>query len=271
MRRIFVSFAASALLVSSVAYAEPSVYSSSSSSRSSGRSLSAKNRNEIAVLKQRIRALDERVDGLTTVIEGLNAAINELRQLQSNAATPAGGTSNDTEKRLGELEARMDSFEAGKTNRNKSKSIPETTKNKPKKTTGKKKKKKSTSQSSLSGKSASTLYSEGVRLFLKHEYSEAQKRFSITESKGYKPAASNYYLGEIAYYTKKYDDAIFYFKKSAGLYDQASYIDTLLLHTAISLEKVGDKSQSKLFYETIIENYPDKKSAKIAKKNLKNL
>ena len=100
---------------------------------------------------------------------------------------------------------------------------------------------------------------------------KAQKRFEITDAKSYKPAASNYYLGEIAYYTKKYEDAIFYFKKSAGIYDKASYIDTLLLHTAVSLEKNGDKAQAKVFYENIIENYAEKKSAKIAKDRLKKL
>ncbi len=124
---------------------------------------------------------------------------------------------------------------------------------------------------SLEDKSNATLYSEGVRYFVKKRYDEAQKRFMITDTKRYKPAASNYYLGEIAYYTKKYEDAIFYFKKSAGLYDQASYIDTLLLHTAVSLEKSGDKGQAKAFYENIIANYKGKKSAKIARERLKKL
>jgi TolA-binding protein len=55
------------------------------------------------------------------------------------------------------------------------------------------------------------------------------------------------------------------------LYDQASYIDTLLLHTAISLEKNGDKGQARAFYENIVENYQGKKSAKIAKEKLKKL
>ena len=44
-------------------------------------------------------------------------------------------------------------------------------------------------------------YSEGVRLFQKKRYDEAKKRFVLTDTRGYKPAASNYYLGEIAYYT----------------------------------------------------------------------
>ena len=76
-------------------------------------------------------------------------------------------------------------------------------------------------------------------------------------------------MGEIAYYNKKYNDAIFYYKKSAKFDDKASYMDTLLLHTGISLENIKDKAQSKLFYETIIKNYPTKDSAKIAKKTIR--
>jgi len=128
-----------------------------------------------------------------------------------------------------------------------------------------------TEQESLQSTSNAKLYSEGVRYFVKNRYDEAQKRFTITDAKRYKPAASNYYLGEIAYYTKKYEDAIFYFKKSAGIYDKASYIDTLLLHTAVSLEESEDKAQAKAFYENIIENYAGKKTAKIAKQRLKKL
>jgi len=131
--------------------------------------------------------------------------------------------------------------------------------------------KKQEARESFKGKSTAKIYSEGVRLFIKQRYDEAEKRFTITDTKGYKPAASNYYLGEIAYYTKKYEDAIFFYKKSVSLYDQASYIDVLLLHTAISLEKTGDKAQAKTFYKNIIDNYPDKKSAKIAKEKLKKL
>jgi len=120
-------------------------------------------------------------------------------------------------------------------------------------------------------KSNATLYREGVRHYIKHHYSDAKKCFSVTDTKGYKPAASNFYLGEIAYYTKAYEDAIFYYKKSAGIFDKASYIDTLLLHTAISLDKTGEKEQAKVFYENIIETYPEKKTAQIAKSRLKRL
>ena len=266
----------------SLVHAEPSVYGFGSSERTASYSSqgSVSTKRTIAALKRKIAQQDERIDGLTTIIEGLSASLNELQMkreeppviaesvpsndalLQKLAAMIDDINENYVSKE--ELQKALDKKNAYKKSEHK--------KGMPKKNitnTSVKADKKETN--SLQGKSNAKLYSEGVRLFAKKRYSEAHKRFTITDTKGYKPAASNYYLGEIAYYTKKYEDAIFYFKKSAGIYDQATYIDTLLLHTAVSLEKSGDEGQAKTFYENIIENYSGKKSAKIAKQRLKKL
>jgi len=48
-------------------------------------------------------------------------------------------------------------------------------------------------------------------------------------------------------------------------------MDVLILHTAISLEKTGQKEEAKVFFRNVIENYPDTKAAIIAKKRLKVL
>jgi len=219
----------------------------------------------MAAMRQKISEQDERIDGLTTIIEGLSASLNEMR---SNASGSAENSTQGSDALLQKLAGMIDEINANYVRRDELNKVltKSSTKVTPKKVV------KSESKSdSLSGKSNASLYSEGVRHFVKKRYSEAKKRFTITDTKGYKPAASNYYLGEIAYYTKQYEDAIFYFKKSAGLYDKASYIDTLLLHTAISLDKTGEKSQARVFYENIIENYPAKKTAKIAKDRVKRL
>jgi len=261
-------------VVSSVLiHAEPSVYGfgTSESSTTTHRSQSsASSKRTLASLKQHIAQQDERIDGLTTIIEGLSASLNELQMKQTDRpAVVESGQSNDA--LLQKLAAMIDDINENYVSKEElqkalnNKSVPKKSTAKSSVSTEKK------AKDSLQGKSNAKLYSEGVRLFVKKRYDESQKRFTVTDTKGYKPAASNYYLGEIAYYTKKYEDAIFYFKKSAGIYDQASYIDTLLLHTAVSLEKSGDKGQAKTFYKNIIENYSGKKSAKIAKQRLKKL
>jgi len=224
------------------------------------------NRKTITSLKRQLAEQGERIDGLTSIIEGLNASIAELK-MNPASSTMNGG--NDNTALLKELGVMIDKINDNYV----SKEALQNALNGRSKPSSKKSKSKSqnSSSESMDGKSTSQLYSEGVRLFVKKRYSEAKKRFTITDTKGYKPAASNYYLGEIAYYTKKYEDAIFYFKKSVGLYDQASYIDVLLLHTAISLDKTGDKNQAKTFYQNIIDNYEGKNSAKIAKQKLGKL
>jgi len=254
------------VLSSTALLAEPSVYgfSNSNNGSTSSQNMMVQNKRTIASLKRQIAEQNERIDGLTSIIEGLSATMGELQGRGGGISSVGSG--NDNTALLKELGTMIDKIndnyvskeELQKALKTKGKYIPSG-------------KDKITSVEALTGKSTSKLYSEGVRLFVKKRYSEAKKRFTITDVKGYKPAASNYYLGEIAYYTKRYEDAIFYFKKSAGLYDQASYIDVLLLHTAISLEKSGDKEQARAFYENIVENYQGKKSAKIAKEKLKKL
>jgi len=223
----------------------------------------------MASIRQKILEQEERIDGLTTIIEGLSASLNELQSGNIQQKTPTQGSDDLLQK----LAGMIDEINANYVRRDELNKVLEKkpVASTPKQSTNKKSTQSETNIDTTTNKSNATLYSEGVRHFVKKRYDEAKKRFTITDNKRYKPAASNYYLGEIAYYTKQYSDAIFYFKKSAGLYDKASYIDTLLLHTAISLDKTGEKSQAKVFYENIIENYPGKKTAKIAKDRVKKL
>jgi len=253
--------------------AEPSVYGFGTESVEQGgyssQNSMKRSKATIASLRQKIAEQNERIDGLTTIVEGLSATLNTLQQRREASSSMKNSTSCDNTALLKKLGAMIDKINADyvskaelqKVLKSKGRYNPVDNTEKP----------KNSSSDSLKGKSTATLYREGVRLFMKKRYSSAKKHFEMTDLQGYKPAASNYYLGEIAYYTKQYEDAIFYFKKSAGLYDQASYIDTLLLHTAISLEKSGEKAQAKAFYENIIANYAGKKSAKIAKQKLKKL
>ncbi|NPA28201.1 MAG: tetratricopeptide repeat protein, partial [Epsilonproteobacteria bacterium] len=87
--------------------------------------------------------------------------------------------------------------------------------------------------------------------------------------RGYKRAESYFYLGEIAYKRKKYKDAIKFFQNSAILNEEAIYMDKLLLHTAISLNKLGKKREAKSFFQAIIDSYPDTQSAKEAKRYIR--
>jgi len=119
--------------------------------------------------------------------------------------------------------------------------------------------------------SSKDMFDEAYRLFKKDWFSKAIPMFEELIDRDYKSASSNFYLGEMWYYRKKYEDAIRHYKTSAMLYDKASYMPTLLLHSAISFEKTKDFSNAANFYSSLIDIYPNSKEAKIATKNLSKI
>lgn len=271
------------VLANVVVVAEPSVYNNSASFMSPQQAIS-KNRKRLISLQNKLLQQNEQIDGLKSIVEGLSATVHGLQQQLEDenrqAKTQSNGTLlQDLGKMIDKINAQyvskeelklalnakpssaiVDNDEIEKAFQGKSKIIQKISRNKPQKP-----EKLQTSQK------PSALYRAGVKAYMHKQFDKAKKYFTQTDEKGYKVAASNFYLGEISYYSKQYDNAVFYYKKSAGLDDTVSYIDTLLLHAAISLEKTGNKKQAKLFYENIIENYKGKKTADIAIKQLKKL
>jgi TolA-binding protein len=124
------------------------------------------------------------------------------------------------------------------------------------------------SKSKLSSMKSSEIYNKAKAYFDKKYYTKAIEYYQELIKRKYKPAYSHYMIGEMNFKRKNYSNAISYFKKSSSLYSKASYMPKLMLHTAISMDKTGDKSHAKAFYEAILKKYPNSKEAKEAKKYL---
>jgi len=122
---------------------------------------------------------------------------------------------------------------------------------------------------STTSKSSKEMIQEARKLFKIDYFTQAKPILQELVSRNYRPAESNYYLGEIEYYRKNYKNALHYFKTSMTLYDKASYLPKLLLHSAISFEKLGDNENAQNFYSTIVDIYPDSNEAKEASKKIK--
>ena len=250
------------LLGFSLLWAEPSVYGGG---YGGGGSQSAQNKKMIFSLRQQVNRLQEEVEGLKSLVQSLSQQIARLSQQKS------GGQDAALSRRLESLEARITKLEkrpAAPVTKRTGPSVSAATgvsKNSARKTGTQT---ASKLDSTLKKAASSKLFSRGVRLVNQRKYAEAKKRFDILNGRRYKPAATNFYLGEIAYRTGKYDDAIRYYQKSAELNENAAYMDRLLLHTGISLEKSGDKEQARSFFQAIVDGYPGTVSARIAKKHL---
>jgi len=247
-------------------WAEPSVYRST---YSSDKRIKA-NQTEIFKLHQQVDQLREEIDGLRSVIEGLNRAVGVLQQSSSS--------SRDT-KRIAELSDRLDRVRrrcATKTELKQALAKRSTTlpvsktpvASKPSAPKPASSAASGTVTGSLNSASSSALYSRGVRLVAQKRYREAKRRFDILAARGYKKAPTHFYLGEIAYHTGAYDTAVDQYKRSAEANEHAAYMDKLLLHTGLALEKKGDKAQARRFFQAIVDGYPNTASARIAKKHL---
>ncbi|GEM_PF-538792 len=268
-------------------FCEPSVYGFETEQpiqnrKISVRELSIQNHRKLTQLKEQLRLQQEKIEGLTSVIEGLSASLGMLETRTTTLQEEGGST-----PLLEALSHRIETLEQNRLTQEQldarlakvcrpsvateaqRASTPHTASVEPATTSVVEH--DNTKETTLDGLDPATLYTQGKSAFAKKQYDKALKRFTLTAKKGYKPASSHYYLGEISYYTKQYTKAVSYFQKSAKLYANASYIDVLLLHTGISLERTGESEKAKIFYQTLLDAHGDKHSATIARKHLKSL
>lgn len=250
-------------MVSTLHANEPSVYGAGDINSASPYGLTKTeqavldNKKTLQQLYNKITEQQRKIDGLTTIIEGQNRDILELReQMETQQVNSASSMDdNSTYSLLLEMGQTIDRINSTYVTKDELKKALAGSR-------------PSVSIGSPVGSNSADIYRKGVQLFSKRAYQASKERFEQTVAANYKPAASNYYLGEIAYYTYNYEDAVSYYKHSAALYDQASYMDVLFLHTAISLDKSGKKDQAKSFYQHVIDNYPNRKAASIARKRM---
>ncbi len=228
-----------------------------------------------------VDSLRERIDGLQTIIEAISSSTREnklkLKSLEDEKnnnseydkriAESIQINSREIEKinlRITEISKLIDSINTTYVTKEEFNSfVNETNKLKGTKASAKQKK------SQNSDMSDSDIEKNAKELYDKKLYSESIEQYKQLIAKNYKPANAHYMVGEIEYYKKNYSDAIAYFKKSATLHSKASYMPTLMLHTATSMEKTGDKTNAEIFYDAIITQFPNSTHAETAKKNLK--
>lgn len=179
---------------------------------------------QIADIKKNQEEQNEKLDKLTAAVTALGAALD-------------GGTKKNTK--------------ASKTeNKVEKKSDKET--------------KANNDDRDLIGADSKSVLAQADKDFAAKKYAKAKEAYQALLDKNYKPAYSNYMLGEIAYAAKKYSEAIPYYKASVNLYDKGNYMPRLLYHTAISCDKIGKTEDANKFYAALKQAYPDSEEAKVA-------
>jgi len=240
----------------------------------------------------RVESIQERVDGLQTIVEGLNQKSQsnkvELKQLQS---TNEMSTLQALEREkllfdkinaneasiiqlkevLTEFSSMIDTINANYVSKEEFNAVIKDI-NAFKVSVGKSLKSKSKSGSSTyKGMSKAEVAKKAEKLYREKFYTKAIAHYTYLIENNYKPARAHYMIGEMWYYRKDYKKAISYFKESARRYDKASYMPTLLMHSAVAMEKTGDIKNAKAFLNALISAYPDSKLAGDAEVRLSKL
>lgn len=258
---------------------EPSVYGAGDIDSSDPYGLTTtergvlENRKSVQNLKNRVAEQQNRIDGLTTIIEGLSKQVMDLKEQLSSSIKSNDQSNQDSNKSytlLLELGKMIDQINNNYVTQEDLRVALGGGGSTSEATTHSSYQSNTTQQQSIQTPSVdiATLYRKSIQLFSQKSYQSAKEGFQQALGQNYKTASSNYYLGEIAYYTQEYHDAVRYYKKSASLHDRAGYMKVLYLHTAIALARTGQSDQARGFFQFVVDNYPGTKAAEIAKKNL---
>ena len=238
------------------------------------------NKKQIRYQDQKISELTEQLEGMRSVVESVSSKlgktgqrINELNEQSSQSSDDEISTiksdieqlkqtQNENYEKINEVLKKLSGM-IDKINENYV-TVDELSSRVSKKKVTSSSSKKSSKTSKLSN---SEKLKSAVAMYRKKYYTKSFPLFVELAEKSYKPATTNYYLGEISYYKKKYSDAIVYYKKSVGYYDKATYMPTLLLHTGISFEKLNDDVNKEKFLNALLSSYPNSSEADIAQKH----
>ncbi|NPA50952.1 MAG: hypothetical protein GXO02_04920 [Epsilonproteobacteria bacterium] len=229
---------------------EPSVYSNSS--YIDPVKLAKRNSSKIVALKGEIEKLKVEIEGLKSLLEGISAQLNNLRNQNGN---------NILITQLAQRVAKLESAILNGSSITQQKTLPS---NKNISYSENLKQKRIEKKRSLED-----IFKEAVLNFNKKRFTKAKRDFLELKKKRYKLASVEFYLGEIAFFNKRYQKAFEHYQRSVQLNENSAFIDKLLYHTAISLYHLNRKREAKKFLLAVIDGYPNTPSAREAKKYLK--
>ncbi|MGE4456067.1 MAG: tetratricopeptide repeat protein [Arcobacteraceae bacterium] len=246
----------------------------------------------VRVVKNDLQTINERLQGLESIFEGEGNKINNISLSLNNLEAQSSKNQQDVEslktvvnqllamqeenlKNIAELKKAMteiakqtDTINKNYLSRNEfEKNMQQFGASQSTKSTSTQTQSKNTTDNAeFDKKPKNELFDEGKAFFDKKNFNQAIPIFEYLVSANYKPAESNYILGQMWFVRKEYEKAISYFKTSALLHDKGYWMPQLLLNSAISFKNLKDLDNASKFFNTLIQAYPDTKEAAEAKK-----
>ncbi|PSM51592.1 Tol-Pal system protein YbgF [Campylobacter blaseri] len=216
------------------------------------------NRKKVNTLQREIEVQKQDIIGLRSVVEGLNSQISKLEARIADLEIKTTGRVNKQANNTANTQKKNEKLAVinnKKTTKltNTSKKTEKVTKNKPEKIIA------------FDDMKKEDIFISAQELFDNKKYTEAKIRYDYLNSKDYKKAEVNFMLGEILYNQKLYSGAIEKYRNSIQIKDNAEYMPTLLYHSGLSLEKIGDTTSANKFFTVLKSQYPNSEQAKSLK------
>ena len=219
-------------------------------------------------VESNLNAIQERLEGLQSVLDGLNSRMSRiekrLNDLEGNDGNSTAKSDFDELKKYVEESRKIQEANNAKITKALKDMGALIDKSKPVASNSPAAAEPQAPKIDFTKQKNQDVASEAKKLFDAGKLDDAKARYEYLLSKDHKPAMANFYLGEIAYQQKAYNNAIKYYQQSIQLYDKAEYTPKLLYHTAISFDKIKDTASANKFYKALKLGYPDSKEAKAA-------
>jgi TolA-binding protein len=239
-----------------------------------------------------LQSLRDRLDGLQTVLEGLNENVRENKMSLGTLASDQNGSRLRDEK----IAALEEAVRASETNIASLKALMETLAaqvdainanyvskeefnrlvddinafkgdlSKTLKSGG-----SAAAADPYASLSSKALASEAKKNYDKLYFKKAIPMYEELIRRNYKPAYAHFMLGEMWHYRKSWSKALAYYKESAKRYDKASYMPTLMLHSAEAMQHLGDTANARKFLQSLRAKYPGTREAAEAETLLNTL
>jgi len=126
-----------------------------------------------------------------------------------------------------------------------------------------------TKKESVKEPSDDELFKQAEKAYKSNKHGDAKiKLTKLIEKKYSKKALVHFYLGEIEYKSQNFKEALNHFQESINTDDKSTFLPLMLFHSALSLEKLGDKAGAKKILESLVKTYPNNYLIPSAKKKL---
>ena len=232
---------------------------------------------------EELRSLRERLDGLQTIIESLNEKAQDNKRKMGELENANMGVEANRDQKLAALEEAVKANEAniaalksllqtlaGQVDRINAEYVSKTEYNRLvddinafKRDLSKTLKGISSAEpaDSYARLSSKTLALNAEEAYGKRFFKKAIPMYEELIRRNYKPAYAHFMIGEMWHYRKSWSKALSYYKESVSRHDNASYMPTLMLHSAECMMHTGDSANAKKFLQSIRAKYPDSSEA----------